>query len=111
MQHFFVSLSMISQLTLPALPDSHSEDVKRAISILRETGCDEVYLFGSLSDGTARPDSDIDLAVRGLPAQKFFSVYGRLMRELAHGVDLVNLDTHTRFASFLEQTDALIRVA
>ena len=41
--------------------------------MLKESGCEEIYLFGSLADGTANEDSDIDLAVRRIASGKFLN--------------------------------------
>lgn len=53
-----------------------------------------VYVFGSFSDGRARPDSDIDLAVlceRSLPPELVFDVAQELASALGRDVDLVYL--------------------
>lgn len=53
-----------------------------------------VYVFGSFSDGRARPDSDIDLAVlceRSLPPELVFDVAQELASALGRDVDLVDL--------------------
>ena len=41
---------------------SHVVDACRAIA--RKFGIEELYLFGSVAAGTARPDSDVDLIYR-----------------------------------------------
>lgn len=82
-----------------------------AIRILKEAGGTEIYLFGSNADGTAGDDSDLDIAVRGIPAKKFFSVYGRLLMELTVPVDLLTLDQGGDFAEYLQVSGSLKRVA
>lgn len=54
-----------------------------------EFGASRVILFGSLLDPDRfDEDSDIDLAVEGLPPATFFSAFGRLMMESSFEVDL-----------------------
>ena len=85
-------------------------DLDRAVAILKDGGCSEVFLFGSLAEGRAHENSDIDLAVRGCPTGAFFRLLGELMFELRHAVDLVDLDAPDPFAQFLLQHGALKHV-
>ena len=66
--------------------------VRRAAELLTQAGASEVYVFGSVARGQARPESDLDLAVRGLPAARYYDIVGRLLMQLRCGVDLVELD-------------------
>ncbi len=93
-----------------ALPKGLAVDIRRAIKILREEGCSEVFLFGSGATGQVRKESDVDLAIRGCPRGKFFHLVGRLQIELDHPVDLVNLDFADAFAQHLEKEGPLVRV-
>ena len=99
---------MLSEMNLP-------EDVKRDISIateiLMQDGCKEVYLFGSLATGSFAPDSDIDLATVGLPKERFFAAYGRILSSIRRRVDLVGLDYNQDFGNRLKEVGALSRVA
>lgn len=92
------------------LPAEYKPDMDRAIRILKEGGCAEIYLFGSIAEGRATPHSDIDLAVRGCPPEKFFALLGELMVELEHAVDLVDLDADASLAEFLQQHAELLHV-
>ena len=56
------------------IPSSYREDIEKAVKILRNVGCKEIYLFGSLAEGNVREGSDIDLAIRGCPSGMFFHV-------------------------------------
>ena len=95
---------------MPPAPDTTSL-VAKATAILHEEGASEVFLFGSQADGTATPDSDLDLAVRGLPPERYFRAVGRLLRELRVSVDLISLDAGSPFAQMLIQRGKLRRVA
>jgi predicted nucleotidyltransferase len=92
------------------IPDEYKKDIEIAVSVLKENGAKEVYLFGSLADGSASAGSDIDLAVTGIPAAAFFEVYSRSSRALSHAMDLVDLDHETEMACFLRETDRLVQV-
>jgi predicted nucleotidyltransferase len=94
-----------------AVPLAAQSDLKRAVDILKQEGCSEVFLFGSLATGGARADSDIDLAVRGCPTGRFFHLLGRLLLELEREVDLVRLDDADPFAQHLLQDELLVRLA
>ncbi len=62
--------------------------------LLKNYGVSKVYLFGSLAWGGFTRDSDIDLAVVGLPEELFLEVYG-VAEDMAAPlkVDLVLLET------------------
>jgi len=92
------------------LPEAFRRDIDRAVQILKEAGCTEVLLFGSLAEGRAKDASDIDLAVRGCPKGLFFRLLGKLVMELEHPVHLVKLDGEDRFGEFLQERRDLVRV-
>lgn len=86
-------------------------DIHRAVDILKEEGCTEVLVFGSVVNGRFDQDSDIDIAVRGCPPERFFHTYGRLLLALSHPIDLIDLDTHDSFADYLVRESELVRIA
>ncbi len=51
-----------------------------------------VILFGSLADGTYSEDSDVDLAVEGMPPAGYFQALGELMALFGGPVDLVRVE-------------------
>ena len=91
-------------------PDKYKKDIIRAVQILKDSGCSEVYLFGSLSTGEYRKKSDIDLAVKGCPKGNYFSILGKLLFELKHSVDLINLDKGDTFSRYLETEGELVKI-
>ena len=93
-----------------AIPDEYRADVARAVEICKDEGCRDVFIFGSVAAGRNRPRSDLDIAVRGCPTKHFYRLLGRLMDELTHPVDLVDLDIEIRVAEFLEQEGQLVHV-
>ncbi len=95
---------------LNKIPVSHRRDVEKAIEILKNRGCDEVYLFGSLVEGGVTIDSDIDIAAKNIPDGAFFKIYADLIKYLDHPVDLVCLETGNRFGHLLQNGGYLQRV-
>lgn len=92
------------------LPEPYQKNVRKAVHILRNGGCTDVFLFGSLASNTVHPNSDIDLAVKGCPKGKFFRLLGVLLRELEYPVDLVDLESQDAFAKFLQETGDLVHI-
>jgi len=90
---------------------SVQDDLERAIEYLKSIGCSEIFVFGSTARGDYREDSDLDIAVRGIPVERFFAVYGELMTRLSRPVDLVDLDLQERFGQQLLAGSDLRRVA
>lgn len=93
------------------VPKGYREDINRAVEILRNAGCTEIFLFGSIAEGKAGKTSDIDLAVRGCSANNYFHLLGKLMLELNHPVDLVNLDKGDEFSKYLLEEGELLNVS
>jgi predicted nucleotidyltransferase len=93
------------------IPATYKSDVEKAVEILSELGCTEVYVFGSVAEGTYTTDSDIDIAVRGCPADRFFTAVGTLMMNLDHSLDLIDLERDRDFARHLLTHEDIIRVA
>ena len=88
----------------------HTADLERAVRILQEEGCREVYLFGSVATGDAGPCSDIDIGLRDYPRERFFHIYGRLITELEHETDLVDFGHQTALFSLLSEIGEVRRI-
>jgi predicted nucleotidyltransferase len=91
---------------------THTEnaEVLDAANMLIGMGASQVYVFGSLVRGELRADSDIDMAVSGLPARLYFSAVSRASDILGRPVDLVDLDDDTALVRHLLESQELIRV-
>lgn len=98
-------------LAINAIPQEYQNDLKQAIKILRNGGCAEVYLFGSIASGKHHQRSDIDLAVRGCPPDQFFQLLGELLFKLDYPVDLVDLDKDDPFVEYLIRKGKLQQIA
>jgi predicted nucleotidyltransferase len=97
-------------LTQVQIAEGFEQDLERAIDILKEAGCTKVYLFGSLAEGRAHYDSDLDIAVRGCPTDTFYQIGGKLLMALDHTFHLIDLDSEDPFARYLEQKGKLLPV-
>ena len=95
---------------LKLMPDNYRNDLKLAIQILKTQGCHKIFLFGSLVHNDFTQDSDIDIAVDGLPKGSYFSILGKLIMNLEHPVDLIDLSHQNRFVELIKNGE-LIRVA
>jgi len=86
------------------------ELIDKAAQILRSYGALEVYAFGSATTGDFNEDSDIDLAVRGMPPENFYSAVGDALCSMDRSVDVIDLDGGSAFGKFLEEHGELVRV-
>ena len=89
---------------------SKAEGLLAAANLLRSMGASRVFVFGSTARGELRPDSDIDMAVSGLPARIYFSAVSRASDILGRPVDLVDLDDDTPLVRHLLRSGELVRV-
>ncbi len=83
----------------------------QAAEALKSVGAKEVYVFGSVANGDFQERSDVDLAVSGLPPEKFFEAMGKAGGILSRPLDLVDLDEETPFTRYLREEGELRRVA
>ena len=93
------------------MDDKLRQMIEKAVSVLKTAGAREVYLFGSATRETMRPDSDIDLAVTGLPPQAFFRAMSDTEDAIGKPIDLIDLDEDTPFTRYLKEEGELQRVA
>ena len=91
--------------------NSITDDIERIIDYLKSIGCSEIYLFGSAAEGHASETSDLDFAVRGIPANKFFAVYGEVLNRSSRPVDLIDLDLQANFGRRILSNPNVRRVA
>jgi predicted nucleotidyltransferase len=96
---------LLSEVAAHVLPDDSP-----IVKLLYDCWLSGQYWFGSFTTAGLRGESDIALAVRGCPKGKFFHLLGRLLMELEHPVDLVDLDGQHAFARYLEEEGELLQV-
>ena len=92
------------------IPQKYQKDIATAINILKNEGCQSIYLFGSLVTGKSNDKSDIDIGIKGLPKGKFFEVYSRLYFDLENNIDLINFDANSDFYSMLDKIGEVIQI-
>jgi predicted nucleotidyltransferase len=92
------------------MKDPLTGSIQEAAQALKANGAQEVYLFGSAATDKFGDDSDIDLAVSGLPPEKFLKAMGAARRILRKPLDLVDLDEDNPFTRYLKNEGELRRV-
>ena len=92
------------------MDDALRQDIEVATRILKDAGASEVYLFGSAATEDVRGESDIDLAVRGIPPDRYFKAGGQVMLAVSRPVDIIDLDSPTPFTEYLIRKGRLRRV-
>ncbi|MGH9799009.1 MAG: nucleotidyltransferase family protein [Blastocatellia bacterium] len=92
------------------MSDEMKQLIERAVLALKSAGASEVYLFGSAARGQMREDSDIDLAVSGLPPELFYRAGAAAEDAIGRSLDLVDLDEITPFTQYLKAESELQRV-
>ena len=92
------------------IPVKYRKDIEMATNLLKNEGCQSIFLFGSLVTGKIRDDSDIDIGVKGLPKGKFLSLYSRLYFDFENKIDLVDFDTNSDFYSMLNRIGEVVEI-
>lgn len=98
-------------MVIDEIPSKYRTDVQTATKILKQEGCKDIYLFGSLVTGDINEYSDIDIGIKGLPAEKFFDVYSKIYLTLANRIDLVDFDSNQDFYNLLSRLDEVRKIA
>jgi predicted nucleotidyltransferase len=90
---------------------THEQDaVARAATLFIGLGASQVFIFGSAVKGQLRPNSDIDMAVSGLPPCVYFSAISQASDLIGRPVDLVDLDDDSGLVRYLRESGDLVRV-
>jgi predicted nucleotidyltransferase len=92
------------------IPLKYRQDIENATKMLKNEGCEAVYLFGSLVTGKNNENSDIDLGIKGFPAEKFFKLYSRLYFDFENKIDLVDFDSDEDFYSMLNRIGEVVQI-
>ena len=92
------------------IPQKYKNDVETAAHLLKNEGCQSVYLFGSLVTGKIHQNSDIDIGIKGLPPERFFRVYAKLDNNLLNEVDLIDFDENNQFYNLLNSLGEVIEI-
>ena len=92
------------------VPLKYQKDIQIATNLLKNEGCQSVYLFGSLVTGKIHENSDIDIGIKGLPPQKFIRTYSKLDNNLTNKVDLVDFDENNGFYDLLNSLGEVVEI-
>ena len=92
------------------IPRKYQKDIEIATNLLKNEGCQSVYLFGSLVTGKIHQNSDIDIGIKGLPPEKFIRVYAKLDNNLSSVVDLVDFDENNKFYDLLTSLGEVMEI-
>jgi predicted nucleotidyltransferase len=84
--------------------------IAKAATLFIGLGASQVFVFGSAVKGQLRPDSDIDMAVSGLPPRVYFSAISQASDLIGRPVDLVDLDDDSGLVRYLLGSGELVRV-
>jgi predicted nucleotidyltransferase len=92
------------------IPSKYRKDIEAATNLLKNEGCQSIFLFGSLVSGNIHEDSDIDIGIKGLPKGKFFEIYSRLYFDMENKIDLVDFDINSDFYSMLNKIGEVVHI-
>ena len=97
-------------MALENVPIKYREDIQKATQLLKNEGCETVYLFGSMVTGKIYTNSDIDIGIKGLPPENFFKTYSKLYMGFDNEINLVDFDYDGQLFSLLEKLDEVVEI-
>ena len=92
------------------IPVKYRKDIENATFLLKNEGCKDVFLFGSLVTGKINEYSDIDIGMKGLPRKKFLRLYSKLHFDFDNKIDLVDFDKNEDLYSMLNDLGEVIKI-
>jgi predicted nucleotidyltransferase len=92
------------------LPAKYMQDIENALVLLKNEGCQSVFLFGSLATGKYHEGSDIDIGVKGLSPKKYFRVSAQLDKILENKFDFVDFDLNNDMFTLLNSLGEVIKL-
>jgi len=92
------------------IPEKYQDDIKKAAFLLKNEGCKNIFLFGSLVTGKFHQNSDIDIGITGLNPKKFFRVSASLDKALNNKIDLVDFDLNNEFYILLDNLGEITKI-
>ena len=97
-------------MNLEEIPEKYLNDIRKANIYLKNEGCKNVFLFGSMVTGKIHDNSDIDFGIKGLPPERFFKVYSKLYMSLENDFHLVDFDCENDFFAMLKKLGEVVEV-
>ena len=92
------------------IPIKYQKDIEIAKNLLKEEGCQSIYLFGSLVTGKNHDKSDIDIGIKGLPKGKFFETCARVYFAMDNDIDIVDFDNNLDFFALLIRQGEILEI-
>jgi len=92
------------------IPVKYRQDIENATKLLKNEGCEEIFLFGSLVTGKIHEESDIDMGIKGLPRERFLHLYSKLYFDFDNKIDLVDFDENVDFYSLLNNLGEVVQI-
>jgi predicted nucleotidyltransferase len=92
------------------IPHKYRQDIENAVKLLKNEGSKAVFLFGSLVTGKINENSDIDIGTKGLPREKFLTLYSKLYFDFNNKIDLVDFDENDEFYLLLNNLGEVVQI-
>jgi predicted nucleotidyltransferase len=92
------------------IPLKYQKDIEIATKLLKNAGCQSIFLFGSLVTGKNHDESDIDIGIKGLPVGKYFETCARVYFAMDNNVDIVDFDSNAGFYSLLNKQGEVVEI-
>jgi predicted nucleotidyltransferase len=92
------------------IPPKYQKDIEIATNLLKNAGCQSIYLFGSLVTGKTHDESDIDIGIKGLPVGKFFETCAKVYFAIDNDVGIMDFDNNADFYSLLNNQGEVIEI-
>lgn len=83
------------------------EEKDKIIEIAKGYGAKKIWLFGSALESSPEPN-DIDIAVEGIPPEKFFDLYAALDMQITSDIDLVDMDSNPPISVIIRKKGSVI---
>jgi predicted nucleotidyltransferase len=92
------------------IPQKYQKDIETVANLLKEEGCQSIYLFGSLVTGKNHDESDIDIGIKGLPKGKFFETCAKVYFAVDNDIDIVDFDSNADFYTLLSKQREVLEI-
>ena len=92
------------------IPQKYRKDIEKATILLKNEGCQSIYLFGSLVTGKIHENSDIDIGIKGLPKGKFFETCAKIYFAVDNNIDIVDFDNDQDLYSILNRHGEVVEI-
>jgi predicted nucleotidyltransferase len=92
------------------IPSKYRKDIEIATNLLKNAGCQSIFLFGSFVTGKNHDESDIDIGIKGLPVGKYFETCAKVYFAMDNNVDIVDFDSNADFYRLLNNQGEVVEI-